>query len=69
MCAKQTSPTKVEIYGQAKYDLWLASKPDLSVITTVRVDNCPGLTGLPDLPAATDVRVDNCPGLTGLKRA
>ena len=34
--------------------------------TSVRVDNCPGLTALPELPAATVVRVYNCPGLAAL---
>jgi hypothetical protein len=63
---KQTQPTRVEIYGQEKYDLWLASKPDFSRITYLRVINTPGLTALPDLPAVTYLWVENTPGLTAL---
>ena len=63
---KQVNPTKVEIYSQAKYDEWLASKPDFSKVTDFRAFNLPGLTALPDLPAVTDFWADSLPGLTAL---
>ena len=47
------TPTKVEFYDQAKYDLWLASKPDFSRITSFRAYNLPLVTALPDMPAVT----------------
>ena len=58
------TPTKVEFYDQAKYDLWLASKPDFSRITDFVAYNLPLVTALPDMPAVTYFRADNLPLVT-----
>ena len=60
------SATKVEFRSQAKYDLWLASKPDFSRITDFVVYDLPLVTALPDLPAVTYFRADNLPLVTAL---
>jgi hypothetical protein len=52
------SATKVEFHSQARYDLWLASKPDFSRITDFRAYNLPLVTALPDMPAVTDFVAD-----------
>jgi len=54
-----TTPTKAEFYTQAKYDLWLASKPDFSRITYFRAFDLPLVTALPDMPNVTYFRADN----------
>ena len=56
--AKQAPQTKVEVYSQAQYDLWLASKPDFAAVTDFWAENLPGVTALPDLPAVTTFRAD-----------
>jgi len=60
------TPTKVEFYDQANYDLWLASKPDFSCITDFWAENLPLVAALPDMPAVTDFWVDNLPLVTAL---
>ena len=54
-------PTKITIYGQEQYDLWIASKPDFSRLTEVWFINLPLMVTAPDMPAATYVRFANLP--------